>query len=225
MATHRLLTAIAAAACAACIVTPGSDTHAAERDFSDAPPIFSAVQSGDVSLLGRRLGAGDDPDMRWRGMPLLSLAVLNGGCDSGIVERLLEVGADPALEDTDTGGNALLAAVNLDDPDCIRLLVRHGADPSAPVSGGHTALHQAVGAGYLDALHALLESGADVDRRDGGGLTPLMLAVTTGDSRPVRALLDAGADPCLRDRSRRDVATLAAAAGQPRIADRLPPCD
>lgn len=65
------------------------------------------------------------------------------------------------------------AAQHSNDGECVRLLLHHGADISATVTGGDTSLHLAVHYRNIYTAQALLEYGANPDVVDGRGRRPL----------------------------------------------------
>ncbi len=86
-------------------------------------------------------------------------------------------------------------------PAVISALVDAGADASARLWGGRTALHEAAGKNPAAGIvAALAEAGVDPNTRDRDGVTPLHLAATD-NSNPdvVTFLVEAGADPNARD--------------------------
>jgi ankyrin repeat protein len=71
--------------------------------------------------------------------------------------------AEPLLvrERNAEGSTGLHAAIA--QPDCVRLLLQHGADPNARDRGDNaSALHFAAALGYVETVRALLDAGADV---------------------------------------------------------------
>lgn len=67
-------------------------------------------------------------------------------------------------------------------PDCLRLLLRRGADPNlAP--GGRAPLHQACRGGHGHCLELLLEYKADPNLRSDEGTAPLHLCTSPGSLR------------------------------------------
>jgi hypothetical protein len=108
-------------------------------------------------------------------------------------------------------------AVSRRDLERVREQLAAGADPNAPGTLGHTALHIAAARDQPAIIQALVDAGAQVDVRDEAGNTPLLVAATEQPpaTAAIRALLRAHADP--------DAANLAGAS--PRafaLARRLP---
>jgi ankyrin repeat protein len=121
----------------------------------------------------------------------------------------------------------LLFASMTGDPENVKLLLAHGADPSAALAqavtfgysdivralisagapakltegSGINLLHWAAIANRPDVIPALVEAGVSINAQDESGFTPLMYAATIdfGDTASLRALLRAGADPKIRN--------------------------
>ena len=134
--------------------------------------------------------------------------------DPAMTELLLQAGADP------NDGESLYHS--LENPDCARLLLRHGARV-----GGTNALRRALDMSDPAGLELLLAHGGDPNEPASGPPTdfwgpPLLRAIAVRRSaRHVRALLDAGADPSARTRDGISAYRLALQAGQPEVAELL----
>jgi ankyrin repeat protein len=91
----------------------------------------------------------------------LHLAARRGS--DGVVERLIDAGADPEARTTSRGVTALhLAAGAVDGQAAVRALLRAGADPNAlESSAGQTPLIFASSKNRAASVRALLEAGAD----------------------------------------------------------------
>ncbi|KAF3098916.1 hypothetical protein TWF102_005959 [Orbilia oligospora] len=105
-----------------------------------------------------------------------------------MTQRLLEAGADPNNQDSNSGG-PLLFAVSLQDKDVVELLLKHGADVNDDNNQGLTSLHFAASAANKvdrgpetseSILRLLLSYGADVEREAKDGETPLHRAAWSG---------------------------------------------
>lgn len=88
------------------------------------------------------------------------------------------------------GRSALHLAAEDSQEDMVRLLLQHGADPSASSDGGWTALHNAAQSGHAGVATLLLERGANVNATLSNGMTPLHWAAFNGHEDVVRLLLD-----------------------------------
>jgi uncharacterized protein len=92
------------------------------------------------------------------------------------------------------GTTALHWAVQSNDLESVRLLLRAGADARAANRYGVTPLTLAAVNGSAPVIEALVKAGADVNATLPEGETVLMTAARTGDVAAVRMLLAHGAD-------------------------------
>ncbi|MBT7594792.1 MAG: hypothetical protein HN559_07765, partial [Gemmatimonadetes bacterium] len=179
--------------------------------------VFTASALDDVELLQLILQA-DPEQIRQRtvdGRTAVHLAVLAGS--SNTLALLLEAGADADEE-------AIVRATRMDDVECCRLLIEHGApvndrvmlsaawrnqDPAClelvlanganpSANDGRGTLHW-VAAENPQSVQLLIDAGADVNMRASGNRdsTPLHHAIGNIDS--TTRLLAVGADPTLGD--------------------------
>lgn len=98
----------------------------------------------------------------------------------------LAAGADASKE--------LVDAVLGNDPDRVRYLLDHGADPDEIAGLDYNALQTAVREGHLAIAELLLERGAKIDLPDRSGWSPLTSAVYRNDAEMIDLLLRKGAD-------------------------------
>ena len=122
----------------------------------------------------------------------LALAALNGS--AGMIERLLEAGADPNRPNPE-GETPLMTAARTGNRLALTVLLEHGADVDAIEAWrGQTALMWAVAQNQVDAVDVLLRAGADPNTRSTGGFTPILFAAREGYSNVIDTLVRAGAD-------------------------------
>jgi len=181
--------------------------------------MMAATDAEKVSVL---LARGADPSYS-----ALTIAAASRGTAPAI-KLLLDAGAPVnAPEGVRAKNTPLLFASMTGDPDNVKLLLAHGADPSAALaqavtfgypdivralisagaparlteSSGINLLHWAAIANRPEVMPALAEAGVSVNAQDDSGFTPLMYAATIdfGDTASLRALLKAGADPNIRN--------------------------
>ena len=118
--------------------------------------------------------------------PLMMAARL---ADAPLMRVLLELGADPAMENED-GSTLLMVAAGLgihspgEDPgteaealECVQMALELGGDPNAIDSNHETALHGAAYRGANSIVQLLVDHGADTfDVENSRGWTPLRIA-------------------------------------------------
>ena len=164
-------------------------------------------------------------------MSSATTAAFFAACQSGDTASLKAMlQAEPSLVREGNADGATGLHVAIAHPDCVRLLLQHGADADARDRGDHaSALHFAAARGYLDTVRALLDAGADVHGSgdvhqgevigwavgDGTGMSrevvDLLLArgarhhifsaIATGDMDLVHALVNDDPDALARRRS------------------------
>jgi len=133
----------------------------------------------------------------------MTISALLNACGSGdvaLVRHFLALGAD--IDEVDSDGDGVLRyAVVAANSELFELLLNHGADVHAPMTGlagepGSRAIIVAAGVSdrWLDGLRMLLERGANPNERNREGITPLMVAAACGALEAVRLLLRASAD-------------------------------
>ncbi len=138
------------------------------------------------------------PDTRaWTPLHVAIEAIDDGG-DPALLASALDAGADPNAWDAHRTSTPLLMAVFRGLHDCVRLLLRHGANPDVRGDEGDTPLSWAVETRDRAMLQLVLSAGckATLDAPAGAsGLTPLGAAVRASWEEGVVDLLAAGASP------------------------------
>ena len=207
------------------LASAGADVNAAAA--SGTTPLVVAAHSGHGDLAAWLLAAGADPDAAEAGYSALHAAVLRG--DPALVAALLERGADPDIVMTRgsparrvsadwrlphrmIGATPFWTAAWFREPDIMRLLAAHGADPLASV-GGETAVIAAIRGRFsrgrfgvirppaeieqrnaADSVAVAVDAGADANGRTGNGDAALHLAVAQRLDGVIAALAERGAD-------------------------------
>jgi ankyrin repeat protein len=191
--------------------------------------LAEAVESGDTAKIGVCVGANgnllSDREPKY-GQTLLIMAVENRNFNS--VKKLLELGANPNLQDKFDGNSALMSAVDIKvegdtsyaaDVRFLNILLQHGGNPNDvqkgdAVKGNHnhfSVLQKACLSGITEYVKILLKSGANVNLNGGNGVNPLFGAVVSGNPDIVLLLLNSGAnfrDPILPEKKGREKWTL-----------------
>ncbi|XP_014677172.1 PREDICTED: putative ankyrin repeat protein RF_0381 [Priapulus caudatus] len=161
---------------------------------SGATPLMMAVSKGEEAMVQMLLSHGTDANAAdWQAHTSLHHAACVGRLD--IVRLLLEAGADPNVDDAESGVTPLMWAVSKGEETVVQMLLSHGADANAADWQAHTSLHHAACFDRLDIVRLLLEAGADPNAAETETRrTSLMMAVKEGDEAMVRMLLSHGAD-------------------------------
>lgn len=153
-----------------------------------------AAINGHYALCHFLLQSGADPNAR--GGDALATPVLwaSKKCQLGIVNLLLQHGADPLVAD-DAGYN-LLHCATLDGNVFQLILLLH--QPGIPIdvadSQGHTSLMWAAYKGFPACVDILLRWGATVNAKDDMGFTALHWALVRGNFACIQKLVEYGAD-------------------------------
>jgi ankyrin repeat protein len=130
--------------------------------------------------------------------------------DTAALRALLLRAVDVNQPDAD-GTTALQWAVEQDDIETARLLVRSGAHASAANRYGVTPMYPACLNGNTAMIELLLEAGATPNAALPEGETALMTAARTGNVAAVKLLLDRGADVNAREKWKGQTALMWAA--------------
>ena len=80
----------------------------------------------------------------------------------------------------------LHAAAEAGRPDCVQVLLEHGANVNQAQEGGLTALHMAARHGHLDVIQLLLDAGAHMEVKDHAGANLLHTAAENGQVENAR---------------------------------------
>lgn len=135
----------------------------------------------------------------------------------GIVNILLERGADPNVSLDDATNTPLNAAVEDRDPEIVRALVDGKADVNYKMRGAVTVLHNACleksSPSVTEIIRLLIDSGADVNAVTHFGDTPLMNAAQSGNTDAVKLLLEHGADAKMKNIRNKTALDIAVSSG------------
>ena len=179
-------------------------------EASGHTPLHSAVHATNTQLV--RVIAASCPqyldrvsDNYFYDQTPLSLAVGRG--DSGIVQILINAGADPdtKINPAFRVGTHLAYAIGLNEDEIVQILLDGDADPNVIDTEqfyNQTPLSLAIKAANEDLLRNLIAAGADPNQKINPAFrvgTHLTYAVGLGDTNIVQILLDAEADPNVID--------------------------
>lgn len=150
------------------------------------PALVAACIYGLPDMIAPLVKHGVDVNVACANNTGLSHAV--GGGHTGVVQVLLELGANPNIPDQlDYNGKYEVTG------DDLRMLPGSGA-PSAADKNGTRPIHVAVGRGDETAMRLLIKYGADVNVPDLDRAHPIHIAAAKGQKTTVRLLIDHGAD-------------------------------
>jgi len=188
----------------ACAATPGqAQTAPDESQIAAYRGLLAAAATGDVTEIGRLVGAGHDINARDpHGRTPLMVAGYRG--DVPTAKALISSGADVNARDSQAYDLITIAAV-ADDLPMLKLAIASGGDTglvTSPYDG--TALIAAAHLGHVEVVRALIAAGAPLDHVNNLAWTALIEAIVLGDGGErhtacVAALVSAGADVNLAD--------------------------
>ncbi|KAJ8112178.1 hypothetical protein OPT61_g5399 [Boeremia exigua] len=154
-------------------------------------PIFHAVYHDREAALRHYLHAGVSPNaMEGPDIPLLCIAAACG--HSGVVEILLEAGADVNLASAEKGETAMHVAIRMGRHDVVDLLLVYRVDLQSKTNdSGQTALHYAAAVpSSIKLVTKLLAHGADYEVRDSKGQTPAVVALHAHNVHAAMAIIN-----------------------------------
>jgi len=115
-----------------------------------------------------------------------------------MVKLLLEKGADPNY--STEGIDALLISILKEQPSCLSLLIKHGAQVNRSYMDDGSALLMACEKKFVKGVIILVKKGADINKKTISGTTPLITAVYKNADTIAQFLLTRGADfTCIDD--------------------------
>ena len=180
----------------------GANPMARVGHSGETPLHLAAVYSDDPAVVQAMLDAGADPNVRdrWLETPL-HWAVQYNRAPVGVLNALLDAGADASAINFRNESVLYRAAGNNPDPADLELLMEAGAEPRTRNVRGLTPLHRAAEYNENPAvLTFLLEAGVDPTTPSVEGETPLHLAAErNGNPAVLEVLIDAGVDTSVPD--------------------------
>ncbi|NP_001268010.1 inward rectifying shaker-like K+ channel [Vitis vinifera] len=147
-----------------------------ELDSNGRTPLHIAASKGREQCAHLLLEYGANPNGKdSEGIVPLWDAILER--DESMIKLLMDNGAKIPLSNV---GQYACTAVERNNLDLLKDLVRFGGDVTHPSSSGTTALHAATSEANIEIVKFLLDQGADVDKLDNDGWTPRTLADQQG---------------------------------------------
>ena len=172
------------------LIRAGADVNAS-NDY-EVTPLWLACANANGAMVERLLAAGADGRATLAsGETALMACARTGSVDA--VEALLNRGVDVDAREGSESQTALMWATAQRHPAVVRLLLEHGADPSARSRIRREVISRRLQSDlrYGERSRSL---GSDAEETDVGGFTPLLFAARVGDVESARLLLAAGAD-------------------------------
>ncbi|KAF2287703.1 hypothetical protein GH714_002380 [Hevea brasiliensis] len=154
-------------------------------------PLLHAARQGHTVTAKYLIEHGANPSMPSD----LGATALHHSAGIGNIELLRYLLSKGVEVDSESdAGTPLIWAAGHAQPDALKILLEHHANPNSETEDNITPLLSAVAAGSLACLESLVQAGADVNVI-AGGATPLHIAADNGSSEILNCLLKAGADP------------------------------
>jgi ankyrin repeat protein len=196
-------------ALARALVDAGADADVV-NDYGSTP-LAEAALIGNPEMISLLLDAGADVS-RTNADGQTALMVIARTNKIAAAELLIEAGADVNRAETWRGQTPLMWAAAQSQPEMIRLLMAHGAEPDVRSAvnnfrqvsaesrrmyrptGGLTPLLFAAREGCAACIEALLEGGANPDFTDPKNVTPLIMALDNAHMDAAKVLIEAGAN-------------------------------
>ena len=149
---------------------------------------------GQMDAVKVLLEAGADPCIAdEEGFSCLHAAI-DGQCSKDTLQALIDHGVHVDTKRKD-GTNALLSACRRGQSECVKFLVKSGADVNIDKPNGDTSLHVAVrGHCHKEALQTIIQQGVNVNAINKNSQTALIHACDTAQTESVTQLLKTNAD-------------------------------
>lgn len=182
------------------LVANGADPSLADADGNT--PLHHAALCAEAAVAAILVDAQAPLEARNRNQST-PLAMAAGAANWPLLRFLVEHGAqaDAALP--------AAAGIAEDDPEGVRILLKHKAHANATDALGASALAHAARENHPQVARVLLDSGADVAGSDRYGTTPLMEAARAGATGVVNLLAEKQPDVHAADQHGRTALTLA----------------
>jgi ankyrin repeat protein len=219
VATAAALTLSACAAPGEAPASPTTDT--AQTVQPAAATILEAIRADDAAQVSAFLAAGEDPNAREGGIPLLHVAAAGGYANAA--QALIDGGADVNARSGTVGATPLIVAAEGPGTAVLEVLLAAGADVSLGEETGPAAgpMQSAARAGNVEALMVLQDHGLGVDDKGPAKSTALIWAAYYGQLEAVEYLIAQGASLTEVDVVGQDALRNAEIGGFPEVADAI----
>lgn len=188
------------------LVSKGADVHAVS-DGQLITSLMEASYNGNKDIAEFLISQGVDVNAEALGGRTALMSAAYGHSD--IIEVLLSNGAEIDIA-TDDGQTALGIACNYLYEDCIKLLVKNGANPNKRINYAiQTPLMYVSKKGSVEMVKLLLSAGADVNAIDARNTTALMEAIYGRQLDNFKLLYEHGADIEAKNRNGENILEIA----------------
>ncbi|XP_062575499.1 ankycorbin-like [Saccostrea cucullata] len=137
--------------------------------------LMEAVYNGDTTALQKIIKSGSNVNvLDENGEPLIFIPIVNGDMDT---LKVLLPYADTSMTNDD-GRTLLMVAVEMNDMDMVKKIVKSGADVNKKDNSGKTAILIALEGGNFKIAEYLIKHGSDVNVVDDLGQSALHLVAT-----------------------------------------------
>ncbi|KAJ4719683.1 Ankyrin repeat family protein [Melia azedarach] len=179
------------------------------QDEDGETPLIHAARQGHTETAKYLFESGANPAIASN----LGATALHHAAGTGNIELLKYLLSKGVEVDSESdAGTPLIWAAGHAQPEAVKVLLEHHANPNAETEDNITPLLSAVAAGSLACLDLLVQAGANVNII-AGGATPLHIAADIGNIQIINCLLKAGADPNVADEDSQKPIQVAAARG------------
>jgi ankyrin repeat protein len=139
--------------------------------------------------------------------------------DTSLLEHYLDHGLDPNAPTSPSGKSLMIIAVGSDNPEMLRVLLRHGGNAALEEPPGEPLLNTAASwSTGPEVIKLLIQNGALPNKLAKDGLAPLGRAALAGQAGVAKALIEEGADPNARNAGGMTPLQLAAYSRKPAVA-------